>query len=250
MKKNHLTLFAALLAFSFCVTGSHGQSILLAGFDGTNTVSGTSYTDANQDTAAVGNVTASAAVTSGSTAKSLGWGNYAFVFDNSGTVSFTITNTGSSTVTLDRFLFTTYRDNLAGGPPEQVTIAYSAGNLAGSSGVQSLGATQAGSFDFDLGSILTDASLSPGESATFTFTSVPADLSGANRRIKYDGMQFTGTISQPPAGPVNEANSTVTASPTTVLADGSSTSTITVTLKDASGILVAGEDVTLSNPSG
>ena len=54
----------------------------------------------------------------------------------------------------------------------------------------------------------------------------------------------------PVAEPVDAGKSTVVASPTSVPADGSSTSTITVTLKDASGLLVVGEDVTLANTSG
>ncbi|MCH7228854.1 invasin domain 3-containing protein [Haloferula sp. A504] len=54
----------------------------------------------------------------------------------------------------------------------------------------------------------------------------------------------------PVAGPVNGGTSTVVASPTTVAGDGTTTSTITVTLKDASGLVVAGEGVTLAKTSG
>jgi alpha-galactosidase len=52
-------------------------------------------------------------------------------------------------------------------------------------------------------------------------------------------------------GPVNAGNSTVVASPATVVANGIATSTVTVTLKDSNGLLIVGEGVTLSgNPSG
>ena len=52
-------------------------------------------------------------------------------------------------------------------------------------------------------------------------------------------------------GPVNAGTSTVTASPSSVVANGISTSTITVTLRDANGLLIAGEGVTLAgSPSG
>ncbi|BCX49073.1 Ig-like domain-containing protein [Haloferula helveola] len=52
-------------------------------------------------------------------------------------------------------------------------------------------------------------------------------------------------------GPVDAGNSSVVASPTDVPANGVTPSTVTVTLRDASGLLVVGEDVTLSGtPSG
>ncbi len=52
-------------------------------------------------------------------------------------------------------------------------------------------------------------------------------------------------------GPVDADNSTVVASASSVAANGIATSTITVTLRDGSGLLVIGEDVTLSgSPSG
>jgi len=48
------------------------------------------------------------------------------------------------------------------------------------------------------------------------------------------------------AGPVDASNSSVAASPTSVLANGITTSTVTVTLRDSNGLLVAGEGVTLN----
>ena len=52
------------------------------------------------------------------------------------------------------------------------------------------------------------------------------------------------------AGPGNAANSTVSASPTSVIANASTTSAITVTLKDANNNLVSGKTVTLAAGSG
>ncbi len=52
------------------------------------------------------------------------------------------------------------------------------------------------------------------------------------------------------AGPVDADTSTVEASPTSVAADGSAVSTVTVTLKDAGGLVVAGEEVSLADLNG
>ena len=70
-----------------------------------------------------------------------------------------------------------------------------------------------------------------------------------------ESVTITGTASVdfqtvPVAGPVNAGTSTVVASPTTIAGDGTATSTITVTLKDASGLAVANEGVTLAKTSG
>ncbi|MEI6785896.1 MAG: invasin domain 3-containing protein, partial [Verrucomicrobiota bacterium] len=51
-------------------------------------------------------------------------------------------------------------------------------------------------------------------------------------------------------GPGNAAQSTLTASPTAVPADGSTTATITVTLRDAAGNPVAGKSVSLTKTAG
>lgn len=52
------------------------------------------------------------------------------------------------------------------------------------------------------------------------------------------------------AGPTNAATSTVSASPVSVLADGTATSTITVTLRDICGNLLSGKTVSLAAGSG
>ena len=80
----------------------------------------------------------------------------------------------------------------------------------------------------------TVTSATPGDSV-FTATGDSVALSTT------PGVTFTA---------VSAANSTVTASPPTVVADGSATSTITVTLKDASGNPFAGKAVSLAHTSG
>ncbi|MCH7228421.1 invasin domain 3-containing protein [Haloferula sp. A504] len=81
------------------------------------------------------------------------------------------------------------------------------------------------------------------------FTNIQVYGGGSNL-VGLHEIRFRGQETSVVAGPVDAGTSTVVASPTAVLADGTSTSTITVTLKDASGIAVSGEDVTLANTSG
>lgn len=66
-----------------------------------------------------------------------------------------------------------------------------------------------------------------------------------------DGGEDPGDGEQPAATPTSPTNSTVVASPTTVVANGVDTSAITVTLEDTDGdVVTSGQDVTLSQPSG
>ena len=75
----------------------------------------------------------------------------------------------------------------------------------------------------------------------------PQDIN--SRRLHLNGLQIEKTT-PPVVGDVDEAVSTVEASPTTVFADGVLTSTVTVTLKDSNGNGVPGKDVTLANTAG
>lgn len=80
------------------------------------------------------------------------------------------------------------------------------------------------------------------QAGTFTFT---VQAKGADGTI----VTGTGTLTVGP-GAVSASTSTVVAVPTSVVADGSTTSTITVTLEDANGNVVPGKNVTLSAGSG
>lgn len=87
--------------------------------------------------------------------------------------------------------------------------------------------------------------------ATFTVTNTKAEQSTYTASVAADAVTITQTASvtfQP--GPVSAGQSTVTASPTTLTANNTSSSTITVTLKDANNNLITGQDVTLSQGSG
>jgi hypothetical protein len=70
--------------------------------------------------------------------------------------------------------------------------------------VQALsGSNGAFNYDFNLSSILTDATLAPGESATFTLSFVPTDPAGTNRRIRVDNLALAGKVTE--SGPDNVA---------------------------------------------
>lgn len=203
---------------------SYGQTVLLAGFDGTNTLNTTSnaagvfkqLTDPHKSATSWANVNASISTSdavvgglqwTGMTSPST-WGsatftpnatntsNLVFAADNEATVSFLIQNTGTNDVTLETLHFRLQRDNATGGSPSQITISLASGDLSASGpGVQTLSTSNgAFNYDFDLGSILTDATLAPGQSATFTFHAVPSDPLGANRRIRVDNMAISGQV--------------------------------------------------------
>ena len=97
------------------------------------------------------------------------------------------------------------------------------------------------------GDLVGSTTSTTGTSATFTGHLVgTATIHAVNGALT---SVDSGTITVTP-GPVSAAQSTVSASPTSVIADGSTTSTITVTLKDASGNPVAGKTVSLAKTSG
>ncbi|MBT8043473.1 MAG: Ig-like domain-containing protein [Verrucomicrobiae bacterium] len=101
-----------------------------------------------------------------------------------------------------------------------------------------------------------DRSDSVVETRTFSTLSGVTDIRFSNLQnhggsyFALGEIRFGGQEVVVEAGPVDVGKSTVVASPTQVLADGTATSTITVTLKDANGIAVSGEGVTLANTSG
>lgn len=87
--------------------------------------------------------------------------------------------------------------------------------------------------------------------ATFTVTNTKAEQATYTASVAADSVTITQTASvtfQP--GPVSAAQSTFTANPTTLAADGTSNSTLTVTLKDANNNAISGQAVTLSQGSG
>ena len=86
---------------------------------------------------------------------------------------------------------------------------------------------------------------------TFTVTSLTPGSPFFTATDTDDGVTITQkAIVQFTAGAVSAAKSTVAATPTALLADGSSSATITVTLKDAAGHAIPGKTVTLASSRG
>jgi hypothetical protein len=85
---------------------------------------------------------------------------------------------------------------------------------------------------------------------TFTVSSVTSGAVVFTATDTTDAVVITQTASVNFVGPGDAALSTVVASPNSVVANGTTTSTITVTLKDANGFPAAGRNVTLANTAG
>ena len=93
--------------------------------------------------------------------------------------------------------------------------------------------------------------------ATFDTLSAVTDIRFSNLQNHGDAqyialyeLRFGGQPASVEVGPVDAGNSTVVATPTAVLADGTSISTISVTLRDANGLAVENEGVSLENTAG
>jgi len=259
---------------------SYGQTVLLAGFDGTNALNTTSSTAGvykeltapHKSSTSSANVNATFSTTAavvnglqwvGAMTSPSTWGSAVytpnasttntgvFVADNAITGSLLIQNTGTNQVTLEKLHFRLQRDSATGGAPNQATITLASGNLATSGpGVQALSASSgAFNYDFDLSTILTDATLAAGESATFTLSFVPTDPAGVNRRIRLDNLALAGKVIS--AGPDNTAptpNPMSWASQPTAVNSSSITMTAT-TASDPSGVEYF-FDETSGNPGG
>ncbi|PKN57038.1 MAG: hypothetical protein CVU56_12925, partial [Deltaproteobacteria bacterium HGW-Deltaproteobacteria-14] len=95
-----------------------------------------------------------------------------------------------------------------------------------------------------------------GPQSSFVFSAAVAGTEGTVQANHADPNVFdgeTGTIRviAPPPGAPSPTRSTITASPTGILADGSSTSTLTVTVKDAAGtVLTDAHTVALTTDAG
>ena len=86
--------------------------------------------------------------------------------------------------------------------------------------------------------------------ATFTVKSTKAETVNYTAKDSTDNVTLSQVVSVKfTAGIPSAGNSTVSASPTSVTADGVATSTITVTLKDGYGNVVSGKIVTLTGSS-
>jgi len=141
-----------------------------------------------------------------------------------------------------------YRD--AADAAERLGAYWSTANATTSTSTQllsSFGTQNGTTFEYGVNYVLFENVAADG-SGVITFTAnaglaTDPDFT-ANVRSGLSGFQLRPAQA---AGPVDASVSTVRASPTAVLADGSSTSTVTVGLKDAIGKSVSGKDVTLAN---
>ena len=82
-----------------------------------------------------------------------------------------------------------------------------------------------------------------------TLTTTVAGTATVTATLDGSSVTHAATVTASSA-PVNGAHSTITSSPSSVVADGTSSSTITVTAKDALDNLVAGQTVTIAQGSG
>ena len=207
MKLATKTLFAAL-ATTGLTAGSASAAILLGGFDGGTSQSFDATDDAVvQDASAVGNVdvTISGVTRQRGISISPLWGSTALTpaaetgtdvavnNDGNWTLTFVVTNTGAFDVTLEEFHVRTRRD--ATDSDDSATFTYTGGDLGAVASTEiDLGAAFAGptvGSEVDLGTLLSDSTLSAGESATFTLQ-VEAARSGAWVRV--DNVAFSGEI--------------------------------------------------------
>jgi len=129
-------------------------------------------------------------------------------------------------------------------------------------------AVQPGSFSLNFSPVPSGGTLSTADYQNFTYQNATFSY-GASVQVQVDGTDsrsndivipsgggapapnpWSFIIEDAPAGVVSASLSTVSASPTSVTADGSSYSTITVTVNDGSGNPISGKTVTLSSSRG
>ncbi|MEI7899513.1 MAG: invasin domain 3-containing protein, partial [bacterium] len=141
------------------------------------------------------------------------------------------TNVASDGVTASMITVTLKDANTNAVPGKTVTLASSRGALD---------------------SISAASGLSSGSGVvTFTVTSTNAGSSVFTATDTNDSVTVTQTATVTfLSAAVSAANSTVTAYPTSVAADGATTSTVTVTVKDSSSAAISGKTVTLVKTSG
>ena len=209
---------------------AQGATVLLGGYDGNQAAMGTPSSIPVRHASAVGNVSFTLSTSdpiaggfnwAGMQSSNILWGttdldpdastannNCVFTQDGPMTMTFTVTNTGTEDVTLQTLHWISKRDVSASA--SAATITYASGDLAGTSGVHSLGGIGTTGHDFDLGSILTDATLSAGQSATFTWYA-GGDTS-INTRLRVDNFAISGNIAGTPGNfaPVASDGSTIT----------------------------------------
>ncbi len=220
-----LTLLASFAALSL-TTIADGAIVLLAGFDGNQTADNVSspktLTAPLQDTSAVGKITVSLSTTStlqggfnwaaGFQSSTAIWGsasslspaastannNAVYAHDALATIQMTITNTGTTDIILDSLLMRVKRDSAAGSATG-IRVTYVSGDLSNTNGSNALFALNSAAstvgYDFALSNLISDKTLSAGQSAIFTW----ASEGGTGSRTRFDNIALTGTIIPEPS---------------------------------------------------
>ncbi len=219
--KTKYAIFAVVLSLA---ASAVAQSVLLAGFDGNQTeASGPPKTlsDPLQHSSAVGNVSVSLSTSdtiigfdwaAGFQSSTAIWGsasalvpaatttnnNAVYAHDAAlATIQMTISNTGSTDVTLDSLLMRVKRDNATGSATD-IRVTYLSGDLSDTVGSNALFALNAAAstvgYDFALSNLISDFTLAAGESAIFTW----ASEGGTGSRTRFDNIALTGSVVQPP----------------------------------------------------
>lgn len=201
------TTFASLTFAAFATSAN--AAVLLGGFDGAGGTDPGSYSNPLQDTSAVGNVSVTLSASGGGptgtpfqTASGGTWGTQDFDPDpsqasnggpavareNSYTLTTVVTNTGSADVTLAGLHWRNKAD--AAGAAESAIFTYASGDLADANGTNDTIFLPGGinNIDYDLSDLLTDLTLAPGESATFTWA-----VAGT-RWTRVDNWAFSGDV--------------------------------------------------------
>jgi alpha-galactosidase len=257
--KTKFTIFAVALAVA---VSADAQSVLLAGFDGNqtenNAVSPKTLTGPLQHSSAVGNVEISLSTSStlvnnvldwaaGFQGSSILWGttdldpdastannNAVYAHDALATIQMTVTNTGTSDVSLAQLHMRVKRDN-ATTSATGIRVTYVSGDLTDTAGSNALIALNAAAstvgYDFALSNLISDIILAAGESATFTW----ASEGGTGGRTRFDNIALTGTVSGGPDIAAPTPDPMTWANPPAAAGDSSITMTATVAA-DPSGV--------------
>jgi hypothetical protein len=218
----------ALVATAMCLATANGSTVLLAGFDGNQTENNASnpktLVNPLQDSSAAGKVTVSLSTTNTLVSPGFDWAagfqsavnywgsntafnspaantannNAVYAHDTNATITLTVINSGTGDVALDSLLMRVKRDN-ATGSATGIRVTYVSGDLSNTPGSNYLFALNAAAstvgYNFALSNLISDFTLSAGQSATFTW----ASEGGTGSRTRFDNIALTGTVVPEPS---------------------------------------------------
>jgi len=171
------------------------------------------------------------------------------------TDSITLTNTATATFTFGvasnlHSVVTISPSTLTADGSSTGTVTVALGDVLGNAAsgkTVTLTSSRGASDSISPASVTTDSS----GVATFIISSIVAGTATFTAHDTSDSVTLTQTVNETyNPGPVSQSVSTVSAFPTTVIANGTSSSTITVILTDANGNAVSGKSVSLASSRG